>query len=69
MFTRNPMYLGLSSLQLGAAIYFGSYISFIFIPVFIFYMTKKQIYFEEISLEKKFGQDFLKYSEKVRRWI
>ena len=68
-FTRNPMYLGLSSIQLGVAIYFGSYISFIFIPVFIFYMTKKQIYFEEISLEKKFGQDFLKYSEKVRRWI
>ena len=68
-FTRNPMYLGLSSIQLGAAIYFGSYISLILIPVFIVYITKKQIYFEEISLEKKFGQDFLKYSDKVRRWI
>ena len=68
-FTRNPMYLGLSSIQLGAAIYFGSYISLVFIPVFIVYITKKQIYFEEISLEKKFGQDFLKYSNRVRRWI
>jgi protein-S-isoprenylcysteine O-methyltransferase Ste14 len=39
------------------------------IPVFIVYITKKQIYFEEISLEKKFGQNFLKYSDRVRRWI
>ena len=68
-FTRNPMYLGLSSIQLGAAIYFGSYISLILIPVFIVYITKKQIYFEEISLEKKFGQNFVKYSDRVRRWI
>ena len=61
--------LGLSSIQIGAAIYFGSYISLILIPVFIVYITKKQIYFEETSLEKKFGQDFLKYSNRVRRWI
>ena len=68
-FTRNPMYLGLSSIQLGCAIYLGAWFGLIFIPLFILYITKFQIEVEEFFLEKKFGIKYIEYKKSVRRWV
>ena len=68
-FTRNPMYLGLSSIQVAFGIYLGAYVSIFLIPAFIIYITNKQIIYEEEVLEKEFGDEYIKYLESVRRWI
>ena len=68
-FTRNPMYLGLSSIQVAFGIYLGAYVSIFLIPAFIIYITNKQIIYEEKVLKKKFGDQYIKYLKSVRRWI
>ena len=68
-FTRNPMYLGLSSIQVGFGIYLGAYVSIFFIPAFIVYITNKQIIYEEEILKKEFGDEYIDYLKSVRRWI
>ena len=68
-FTRNPMYLGLSSIQVAFGIYLGAYVSIFLIPCFIIYITKKQIIYEEEILEKEFRDEYLNYLKSVRRWI
>ena len=68
-FTRNPMYLGLSSIQVAFGIYLGAYVSIFLIPSFVIYITNKQIIFEERILEKEFGDEYTNYLKSVRRWI
>ena len=68
-FTRNPMYLGLSSIQVAFGIYLGAYASIFLIPAFIIYITNKQIIYEEEVLKKEFRDEYIKYLKSVRRWI
>ena len=68
-FTRNPMYLGLSSIQVAFGIYLGAYVSIFLIPAFIIYITNKQIIYEEEVLKKEFRDEYIKYLKSVRRWI
>ena len=68
-FTRNPMYLGLSSIQVAFGIYLGAYVSILLIPGFIVYITYKQIIYEEQTLIKRFGDEYITYLKSVRRWI
>jgi len=68
-FTRNPMYLGLLSVLIGWALYLANIPACLLLPAFIFYMNRFQIEPEERALTKQFGQEFLKYASRVRRWI
>jgi len=68
-FSRNPMYLGMLAILLGVAIIIGNLISFIFPIIFIIIINKKHISTEEKNMEKTFGKEYLKYKNKVRRWI
>ena len=63
------MYLGLSSIQVAFGIYLGAYVSIFLIPIFVIYITHKQIIYEEQVLEKQFGDEYINYLESVRRWI
>ena len=67
--TRNPMYLGWALTLLAWAIYLGNLIAFVFVPLFVWYITRFQIKPEERVLTQLFGDQFLSYSSKVRRWI
>ncbi len=67
--SRNPMYLGMSSILFGTSIFLGSLITFVFPIIFIIIIEKKIIPTEEKNLEKKFGNKYLDYKKKVRRWI
>ena len=68
-FSRNPMYLSLAGLLVAWAVYLQSAVSFLGIFLFIYLITQWQIKPEEYWLEKKFGESYLAYKKKVRRWI
>jgi protein-S-isoprenylcysteine O-methyltransferase Ste14 len=68
-FTRNPMYLGLLFVLFGWLCLLSNLLAFIFIPSFVLYMNYFQIIPEESALESKFGEAFIRYKLKVRRWI
>ena len=68
-FTRNPMYLGVSTALLGAAIYFGNLLSFLSPIIFFLIMNYYFVPFEERLLEDIFGKKYLNYKKQVRRWI
>jgi protein-S-isoprenylcysteine O-methyltransferase Ste14 len=67
--TRNPIYLGFLLLLIGLGVFLANAISLLFIPVFVVYMNRFQILPEERALASAFGQAFVKYTERVRRWI
>ncbi len=67
--TRNPMYLGFLLVLLGWAIFLSNALAFLFLPAFIFYMNRFQIGPEEKALNSLFGQQFVAYTGRVRRWL
>ena len=68
-FSRNPMYLSLEGLLVAWAVYLQSAVSFLGVFLFVYLITQWQIKPEEYWLEKKFGEFYLAYKKKVRRWI
>ena len=68
-FSRNPMYLGMLMMLFGFAVFLGKLTPFLVLPVFYFLMTEMQIKPEEKVLEDKFGDEYLDYKGKVRRWL
>ena len=69
IFTRNPMYLGFLLWLLSFGVFLRNPISLIAIVLFVIYMNIFQIIPEENILEEKFGKEYLKYKENVRRWL
>ena len=67
--TRNPMYLGMTAILLGFALYLGSVTPFIVIPAFMGLIGERFIAPEEEMLEKTFGQAYVDYKARVRRWL
>jgi protein-S-isoprenylcysteine O-methyltransferase Ste14 len=68
-FSRNPMYLGMLIILLSISFKFnliGGIITSLFFYIFI---TKFQIISEEIAMNELFGNEFIDYSKKTRRWI
>ena len=67
--TRNPMYLGMVFCLIGIAVALGSLLPFVLIPVFILVIQTQFILAEERFLEELFGDEYLAYKKRVRRWI
>lgn len=67
--TRNPMYVGLAFLLLGWCLYLWDVIAFLAIPLFVLSMNHLQIKAEESALQDNFGDDYLRYTQRVRRWL
>jgi len=68
-FSRNPMYLGFVLILLGLAILLRSLTPFFIIPIFAVWMDRLFIPAEEANLKRAFGQTWLEYSARVRRWL
>jgi protein-S-isoprenylcysteine O-methyltransferase Ste14 len=68
-FSRNPMYLAMLISLLSFAYYIQHLASVLVILMFIGYMTRFQIIPEERMLTKIFGQQYIDYQSKVRRWL
>ncbi|WP_424405429.1 methyltransferase family protein [Pasteurella sp. PK-2025] len=68
-FSRNPMYLSLASLLLAWGLWLGSVSAVLFWIIFVFCIQQWQIKPEEAYLERSFGEKYLNYKHKVRRWL
>jgi len=68
-YSRNPMYVGFVLILLALAVLLDSMSAYIF-PVLLFgILNWKFIPFEEKKMETELGQEYLKYKNKVRRWL
>ena len=67
--SRQPIYLGMTTILLGETILLGSFITFILPVIFAILMEIIFIPMEEKNLEIVFGEKYLDYKKKVRRWI
>jgi len=68
-FTRNPIYLAFSLLQLGIAIWVNSVWLMVTLVVAVALMHYVVIPREEQYLERKFSRQYLDYKACVRRWL
>jgi protein-S-isoprenylcysteine O-methyltransferase Ste14 len=67
--SRNPMYLGYVLILIGVALIVRSLTPYVVILLFAILMDRVFIRVEEQMLEKQFGQAWLEYAQRVRRWI
>ena len=67
--TRNPMYLGLSLVLVGWAVFLWSAWALLGPVVFVAYISRFQIAPEERVLASLFGSEYSAYKTKVRRWL
>jgi len=63
------MYLGFMLILAGIAVFMGSLTPYAVVVVFAVLMEVVFIRVEERMLEQKFGEAWLAYKAKVRRWI
>ena len=68
-FSRNPIYLGFVCLMIGFPFIFRTYWGLILSPLLIVLMNWLVIRHEEAYLEKKFGEAYVGYRSRVRRWL
>jgi protein-S-isoprenylcysteine O-methyltransferase Ste14 len=67
--SRNPIYLGMVLLCAGVAVFINSLWTLLFAIAFAAVLQKGVIGPEEAYLERRFGQRYLDYKARVRRWI
>jgi protein-S-isoprenylcysteine O-methyltransferase Ste14 len=67
--TRNPMYMGMFTLVLGFSVVSCNIISLILPFVFILLVRIIFIRQEESLMHATFGEEYLAYKKKVRRWF
>ena len=68
-FSRNPVYLSLALLYTGISFLFNSAWPLLLLPLVLLVMQRGVILREEAYLERKFGDEYLDYKSRVRRWI
>jgi protein-S-isoprenylcysteine O-methyltransferase Ste14 len=68
-FTRNPMYLGMVAILAGVGLLLGSLGPFLVIPTFVYVIQRDFITREEALMEQTFGEGYLSFRRRVRRWI
>ncbi len=69
LFSRHPMYLSFIFILIGLAVMLGSLTPFVF-PLLLF-LVLEFIYVkkEEEHMKENFGQKYLDYKKRVRKWI
>lgn len=67
--TRNPMYLGLASLHVGAALLANSWWPLIVLPFVLLVIDRAVIAREERYLRVAFPVEYAAYCARVRRWL
>jgi protein-S-isoprenylcysteine O-methyltransferase Ste14 len=68
-FTRNPMYIGFALCTFGLAVLVDSAWVLLAVPVGLVLIDRIVVTREELYLERKFGEEYLTYKRRVRRWI
>ena len=68
-YSRNPMYLGMLIVLLSISFKFNLAGGIVISLFFYLFITRFQIFPEEEAMNELFGDEFIEYSNKTRRWI
>ncbi len=68
-YSRNPGYLSLAMLYAGIAILRNALWAILFLPLLLLVTRRELIEREERYLERTFGEEYLAYKRRVRRWV
>jgi protein-S-isoprenylcysteine O-methyltransferase Ste14 len=68
-YSRNPSYLALAMIYAGVASLRDSLWAMLLLPPAVWVMQREVIGCEERYLERAFGEEYLAYKGKVRRWV
>lgn len=68
-FSRNPMYLGMVLVLVGWVLVLQNPASLVATALFMAFITRFQIIPEERALTARFGEAYLAYTRRVRRWF
>jgi protein-S-isoprenylcysteine O-methyltransferase Ste14 len=68
-FTRNPMYLGLTLVLFGFAVFFLSIATLLAPIAFVVIIDRMVIPLEEENMTRLFGPQYSDYQTRVRRWL
>ncbi len=68
-YTRNPMYLGMVIALAGIAFFLNERWPWLVIPAFAALIQWRFIHHEEQLMENTFGDAYLAYKSRVRRWL
>ena len=68
-YTRNPLYVGMTLIYAGLAARANALPAALLLPPVLAVMRSGVIEREERYLEGKFGEEYLRYKGRVRRWI
>ena len=67
--TRNPMYLGMIMILVGIAAFFGTWPFYVAAVVYFAIINGAFCPYEEAKLTSAFGQEYLNFKARTRRWI
>ena len=68
-FTRNPLYLSLTLVYAGIASLANALWAILLLPVVLIVINRGVIDREEQYLERKFGEEYVRYKAQVPRWL
>src|ERR671912_587879 len=68
-YSRNPAYLSMTMMYTGIASLANALWAIVLLPVALLVIERGVIEREERYLERKFGEEYLSYKARVRRWI
>jgi protein-S-isoprenylcysteine O-methyltransferase Ste14 len=67
--SRNPMYLGFAAILLGISVLLRSLSPYLVVVGFVILIELMFIRSEEQMLEEKFGDEWMRYRSRVRKWV
>ena len=68
-FSRNPMFVGFTAIYIGVAVLLNLAWPLVLLPVVIALLTVTVIQHEERYMRELFGEEFVSYCGRVRRWL
>ena len=68
-YTRNPAYLSMAMIYAGISTLANALSAILLLPAALLVIQRGVIEREERYLEDKFGEEYLRYKEQVRRWV
>jgi protein-S-isoprenylcysteine O-methyltransferase Ste14 len=68
-YTRNPAYLSLTIIYVGVSTLRNALWPIVLLAMVLYVIQRDQIEREEQYLERTFGEEYLAYKRRVRRWV
>jgi protein-S-isoprenylcysteine O-methyltransferase Ste14 len=68
-YSRNPGYLALTMIYTGIAVLRNALWAIALLPLVVYVLQREVIEREERYLERTFGEEYLAYKARVRRWV